>query len=84
MRWKKKWAELSRLQRCALASAAALQFGLAGAAWWDLSRRPADTVHGSKAAWAFVIGINVVGPLAYLRFGRKRSARPLEPAAPLP
>ncbi|WAL68946.1 PLD nuclease N-terminal domain-containing protein [Amycolatopsis cynarae] len=84
MACKKKWSELSRPQRTALAAAAALQFGLAGTAWWDLSRRPADAVRGSKAVWAFVIGINFFGPLAYLRFGRKQSAQLLEPAAPLP
>ena len=49
----------------------AVQLGLAGSAWWDLSRRPAEAVRGTKTAWAFVIGINFIGPLLYLRFGRK-------------
>lgn len=68
---RKKWSELSRPQRCLILGAALLQFTLAGAAWWDLSRRPAAAVRGSKTVWAFVIAVNFIGPLAYLRFGRK-------------
>jgi hypothetical protein len=29
-------------------------------------------VHGPKVLWALVIAVNVVGPLAYFRFGRRR------------
>ena len=71
----KKWSDLTRWEHFAIITAGIIQFALAGGAWWDLSRRPAGTVRGSKQTWAFVIAINFVGPLTYLRFGRK----PIEP-----
>ncbi|GAA5152311.1 PLDc N-terminal domain-containing protein [Amycolatopsis dongchuanensis] len=64
--------KLSAPQVSALTGAALVQFGLAGFAWWDLSRRPAAAVRGSKTVWAFAIAVNFAGPLAYLRFGRRR------------
>ncbi|NKQ51835.1 PLDc_N domain-containing protein [Amycolatopsis sp. K13G38] len=67
----RKWSELSIPERCAIVGAGLVQIGLAGGAWWDLSRRPADAVRGTKETWALVIAINFIGPLAYLRFGRK-------------
>ncbi|HJQ47157.1 MAG TPA: PLDc N-terminal domain-containing protein, partial [Amycolatopsis sp.] len=72
---RKKWSDLSVVERCGILGAAIVQFALAGGAWWDLSRRPASGVRGSKQMWAFVIAINFVGPVTYLRFGRK----PAEP-----
>ncbi|MTD59190.1 PLDc N-terminal domain-containing protein [Amycolatopsis pithecellobii] len=72
---RKKWSDLNTTERCLIVGAAILQFALAGGAWWDLSRRPASAVRGSKQTWALVIAINFIGPLIYLRFGRK----PVEP-----
>lgn len=43
---------------------------MAAVAWIDLARRPASLVRGPKWPWALVIAVNVVGPLAYWRFGR--------------
>lgn len=40
------------------------------AAWADLAERPPDQVRGSKRRWAFVIAIDVIGPLLYWRRGR--------------
>ncbi|WP_236794262.1 PLD nuclease N-terminal domain-containing protein [Amycolatopsis sp. GM8] len=68
---KKRWSQLSPGQRGAIIGTAAVQFTLAGFAWWDLSRRPAAAVRGPKLAWAIAIAVNFIGPLAYLRFGRK-------------
>ncbi|TNC24824.1 PLDc N-terminal domain-containing protein [Amycolatopsis alkalitolerans] len=70
-RKKKKWSELTTAQRAAIIAAGAVQLSLAGFAWWDLSRRPAAAVRGTKTAWAFAIAVNFAGPIAYLRFGRK-------------
>ncbi|HVV29846.1 MAG TPA: PLD nuclease N-terminal domain-containing protein [Mycobacteriales bacterium] len=79
----KKWSELSGPAKANIIVAGAVQLALAATAWWDLSRRPADDVHGPKLAWALVIGINFVGPVAYLRLGRKSGARiPLPPVPP--
>lgn len=71
----KKWSKLNPWERYAIVGAAIVQFTLAGSAWWDLSRRPASAVRGSKQTWALIIAINFIGPLTYLRFGRK----PIEP-----
>ena len=55
-----------------IAPAALVQFALAGYAWWDLARRPRELVRGSKPAWAAIIAVNFVGPIAYLWIGRLR------------
>jgi hypothetical protein len=63
---------LVRGQRAGILTLASVQLSLAATAWTDLARRPARTVHGPKVLWALVIAVNVVGPLAYFRFGRRR------------
>jgi hypothetical protein len=68
---RRQWRDLSRGQRIAVIALGAVQIGLAAVAWTDLARRPADAVHGRKPWWAVVIGVNFIGPLAYLRFGRR-------------
>lgn len=80
---RKKWSELSVPQRCALGAAALLQLALAGTAWFDLSRRPAAAVRGPKGAWAAAIGVNIVGPVAYLRFGRRQTPPVRDLASPV-
>lgn len=70
---KKSWSELSPSQRRVVALLAAIQSLLAIAAWIDLARRPAETVHGSKKKWAAIIFVNFFGPLAYFRRGRIQS-----------
>jgi hypothetical protein len=52
---------------------ASIQLSLAATAWSDLARRPVEDVNGSKAVWAAVIAVNIVGPLAYFRWGRRRT-----------
>jgi hypothetical protein len=68
-----RWADLSPGQRAGVLALASVQMSLAAAAWTDLARRPARTVNGPKALWTVVIAVNVVGPLAYFRFGRRRA-----------
>lgn len=67
----KKWSELSGLAKANIIGAGAVQLALAADAWWDLSRRPADDVRGPKPAWALIIAVNFIGPVAYLRLGRR-------------
>ncbi|MFD2417126.1 PLD nuclease N-terminal domain-containing protein [Amycolatopsis pigmentata] len=67
----RRWQDLSTARRRTIVAASVVQITLAGGAWWDLSRRPAAAVRGPKPAWALIIAINFVGPLLYLRFGRK-------------
>ncbi|WP_436498289.1 PLD nuclease N-terminal domain-containing protein [Actinokineospora sp. HUAS TT18] len=68
---RKRWSELSPTARAAVVVMGVVQVGLAAVAWTDLARRPRERVNGRKAVWAAVIGINFVGPLAYLRWGRR-------------
>lgn len=69
------WRSHASWQKAVLALAAAAQFGLAGAAWTDLARRPAGQVRGPKWRWALLVAVNFVGPLAYFRWGRRRQNR---------
>ncbi|AHH97008.1 hypothetical protein GCM10010174_52130 [Kutzneria viridogrisea] len=66
------WHDLTPGQRRAVIVLGAAQFTLAGVAWLDLAMRPASEVTGRKGMWAAVIAVNFLGPLAYLRWGRRR------------
>ena len=68
----RRWTDLSPRARAAVLALATVQVSLAATAWTDLARRPARKVNGPKALWAVVIAVNTVGPLAYLRWGRRR------------
>jgi hypothetical protein len=67
---KKKWRDLEPGQRRAMIAGGTVQAALAVSAWYDLSHRPRELVNGPKLLWALVIAINLVGPIAYFRFGR--------------
>ena len=70
---RKKWSELTSGQRKRVIAMGTVEAVLAGAAYIDLIRRPADEVNGSKGKWAAIILINIVGPIAYFTRGRKRT-----------
>lgn len=80
---RKRWNELSDAQKTSIIVGAAAELALAGAAWADLARRPAQQVRGPKAAWALAIAVNFVGPISYFAFGRRRVPMTVtsEPAA---
>jgi Phospholipase_D-nuclease N-terminal len=67
-----KWAELSDRQRTLLLGAAAAELSLKIAALIDIKRRPADRIRGPKALWRALMVVNLLGPLSYFAFGRKR------------
>jgi hypothetical protein len=68
----RRWRDLDPWQRAGLVVLGAVQLALAVTAWADLARRRPAEVAGRKGVWAVVIGVNWVGPLAYLRWGRRR------------
>ena len=72
MRIRRRWADLDHREQASVITLAAVQLGLATAAWVDLARRPAAQVRGPKAAWALGIAVNFAGPIAYFAFGRVR------------
>jgi hypothetical protein len=73
-RRKKRWSEMSRQQQVSTVAASIVELSLLAATLWDIWRRPAAQIKGSKAMWTGLAFINFVGPLAYFLFGRKRAA----------
>jgi len=68
----RKWAELSDRQRAWLLAAAAAELSLKVAALIDIKRRPADRIRGPKVLWRAAMVVNLLGPVSYFAFGRKR------------
>lgn len=69
---KRKWQDLTPLQRKALAAGIAVQLALLGAALLDLSRRSSEELRGGKRLWVPAVFVNFVGPIAYFLAGRRR------------
>jgi hypothetical protein len=69
---KRRWSELSTGERIALVAAATAEVALTATALLDLAKRPATQVRGPKVMWALGCFVQPVGPVAYLRFGRRR------------
>jgi Phospholipase_D-nuclease N-terminal len=67
-----RWARLSQRQRALLVGAAATELSLKVAALVDIARRPADRIRGPKALWRAAMAVNLLGPVSYFLFGRKR------------
>lgn len=71
---RRQWSDLTPRQQAAVILTAIVQFGLAAAAWTDLCARAPAQVRGPKWRWALLITVNYAGPIAYFRWGRRRSA----------
>jgi len=69
---KPRWNELSTRQQSGIGVAGIVELILLIAALRDLRRRPADQINGSKWMWVAISFVNIIGPLSYFRFGRKR------------
>ncbi|HEU5011799.1 MAG TPA: PLD nuclease N-terminal domain-containing protein [Roseiflexaceae bacterium] len=69
----KRWRDLTSMQKRGITILGIIQVSLLGAALWDIRRRPAEQIRGSKWLWTMVAFINYVGPLAYFIIGRKRA-----------
>ncbi len=67
-----KWSELSQRQRAILGAAAAAELSLKVAALIDIKRRPAERIRGPKRVWRAAMAVNLLGPLSYFVFGRRR------------
>ncbi|MFC0432037.1 PLDc N-terminal domain-containing protein [Kutzneria buriramensis] len=67
----RRWKDLTPGQRRWIVLLGTVQLTLAAFAWTDLALRPAEVVNGPKRRWAWLIAVNFVGPLAYLRWGRR-------------
>jgi hypothetical protein len=69
---KKRWDELSGVQKAAIVLIGAVQLGLFAAALVDIYRRPTEEIREAKQLWTAAAFINYVGPISYFLFGRKR------------
>jgi hypothetical protein len=67
-----KWADLSPRQRALLGAAAAAELTLKITALVDIQRRPADRIRGPKSLWRAAMAVNLIGPVSYFAFGRRR------------
>jgi hypothetical protein len=66
------WDELSSQQQVMILTYGIIQPVLLVAALVDLWRRPKAQVRGRKVWWAAASFVNVIGPIAYFAFGRRR------------
>jgi hypothetical protein len=67
-----KWSDLSDRQRVLIVAAAAAELSMKIAALADIKRRPAEQIRGPKGMWRSAMAVNLLGPLSYFVFGRKR------------
>jgi len=72
MATKKKWSELSTRSRRLVTITGVIEMALLAATLVDLKRRPAEQIKGSKRLWTALAFVNIIGPLAYFAFGRRR------------
>jgi hypothetical protein len=73
MKKQKQWSELKGGTKVRIGVMALVQLALLSAALWDIRRRPAEEIKGSKWMWVAISFVNFVGPIAYFLFGRKAS-----------
>ena len=71
-RTKKQWRKRNEQQRKGMIILSMIDLTLKGLAWRDLARRPAAEVRGPKFAWFLGTLVNMIGPIGYFLFGRKR------------
>jgi hypothetical protein len=74
MATKKKWSELSGRSRKLITVTGVIEVALLVATLADIKRRPADQIKGSKRLWTALAFVNIIGPIAYFAFGRRRGA----------
>jgi hypothetical protein len=70
---KKRWSEFSPAAKTAIIVGAVAEAVVTTSALRDLIRRPAREVRGWKPLWVLGCFVQPIGPLLYLRVGRRRS-----------
>jgi hypothetical protein len=68
----KTWSELSTRSRRLIVVAGAVEVALLAATLIDIRRRPAEQINGSKRMWTALAFVDIVGPVAYFAFARRR------------
>ncbi len=72
---RKKWSDLGTRSRGLIVATGIVEVVLLAAALVDIKRRPASQIKGSKRMWSALAFVNIVGPVAYFAFGRRRPTR---------
>jgi hypothetical protein len=67
-----KWRDMTRWQQTTVAALAATEIILTSRAALDLARRSPSAVRGPKVLWWPVLTVQPFGPVAYLKWGRRR------------
>jgi len=70
---KKKWKDLSDMQKAAIFLLGIASIALLVAALVDIQKRAPEEINGNKNAWRLLAFVNSIGPIAYFLFGRKRT-----------
>jgi len=70
---KKRWSEFSPAAKTAIIVGAVAETVVTTIALRDLIRRPTGEVRGWKPLWVLGCFVQPIGPLLYLRVGRRRS-----------
>jgi hypothetical protein len=68
----KRWQDLNPGQRQAIVVVGAVTSILQIIMLWDLRRRPAEEIRGSKKAWVAASFVRPLGQIAYLIWGRTK------------
>ncbi len=67
----KRWEDLSAAQRRLVIAVGAVTSLLQALMLWDLWRRPAEGIRGSKRAWVLASFVRPFGQIAYVVWGRR-------------
>ena len=70
---KKRWADLSEVQKIGIILMGTMQLGLLASGLWDLAHRTPAEVRGDRRLWAGLMFLDWIGPIAYFAYGRKDS-----------
>ena len=69
MSTRKRWLDLTAMQRLMTVVMGTIQIGLLVAAQRDISRRPEGEIRGNKRMWRAITLVNYVGPTLYFAYG---------------
>jgi type II secretory pathway component PulM len=67
----KRWEDLPPEQRKAIVAVGVVTSLLQLVMLWDLWRRPAEQIRGSKRAWVIASFVRPFGQIAYVLWGRR-------------
>jgi hypothetical protein len=70
---KKRWGDLSGLQKTGIIIGGTLQIGLLVAGLWDVAHRKPEELRGNRRFWIGFMFVDWIGPLTYFAYGRKNS-----------